>query len=159
MLNPSPNELCACLAVKRWVDEVAAAAPYDSLDELVSVARAAATSLSSDEIAEALAEHPRIAENPKGEGRAQSFSREEQSSVDAEDVELAAAIDAGNASYEQRFGRVFLIRAKGRSRAEILAELNRRLELDHETEQNIIGSELRDIALLRLTALYSGENR
>jgi 2-oxo-4-hydroxy-4-carboxy-5-ureidoimidazoline decarboxylase len=45
---------------------------------------------------------------------------------------------------------VFLIRARGRSRAEILAELTRRLGLDDATELAIVGSELRDIALLRL---------
>ncbi|HEV7949033.1 MAG TPA: 2-oxo-4-hydroxy-4-carboxy-5-ureidoimidazoline decarboxylase, partial [Glaciihabitans sp.] len=59
------------------------------------------------------------------------------------------------AAYEARFGRVFLIRAAGRSRAEILSELTRRLELDDETELAIVGEQLRDIALLRLTTQFS----
>ncbi|MFP5282722.1 MAG: 2-oxo-4-hydroxy-4-carboxy-5-ureidoimidazoline decarboxylase, partial [Actinomycetes bacterium] len=57
--------------------------------------------------------------------------------------------------YEEKFGRVFLIRAAGRSRPEILAELRRRLELDPETEAGIVGAELRDIALLRIPQLFS----
>jgi len=35
--------------------------------------------------------------------------------VNDHDSQLAAALKAGNARYEARFGRVFLIRAKGRS--------------------------------------------
>jgi 2-oxo-4-hydroxy-4-carboxy-5-ureidoimidazoline decarboxylase len=47
-----------------------------------------------------------------------------------------------------------LIRAAARSRPEILAELNRRLQLDPETELGVVGSELRDIALLRISQLF-----
>jgi len=69
-------------------------------------------------------------------------------------AELAAAIAAGNAAYERRFGRVFLIRAAGRTRAEILGELRRRLELDDAAELAIVGEQLREIALLRLRSTF-----
>jgi len=49
---------------------------------------------------------------------------------------------------------VFIIRAAGRSRAEILGELTRRLELDDTTELQIVGEQLRDIALIRLEKLF-----
>lgn len=154
MLNLQPAELREilepCLAVPRWVDEVANAGPYDSADALLSRAREAATPLSASEIAEALADHPRIGERPTGEGASRDFSRAEQASTDSDDDGVNAAIARGNAAYEERFDRVFLIRAKGRSRAEMLAELTRRLELDDASELAIVGSELRDIALLRL---------
>ena len=52
-----------------------------------------------------------------------AFSAREQAAV-APSAELVA----GNIAYERRFGRVFLIRAAGRSGPEILAELRRRLE-------------------------------
>ena len=68
---------------------------------------------------------------------------------------LAEEIAAGNAAYEERFGRVFIIRAAGRTRREILDELTRRLELDDAIEIQIVGEQLRDIALLRLEKLYS----
>jgi 2-oxo-4-hydroxy-4-carboxy-5-ureidoimidazoline decarboxylase len=57
---------------------------------------------------------------------------------------------AGNADYERRFDRVFLIRAAGRSRIEILSELERRLAHSDEQELPIVADELRQIALLRL---------
>ena len=142
--------LAAALSVERWVDEVAAAAPFESSAQLLQVAHSAATPLSTAEITEAIAHHPRIGEKPKGEGTSQAFSRAEQGA----DTEFADEIAAGNRAYEERFGRVFIIRAAGRSRAEILAELNRRLELDDATELTIVGEQLRDIALLRLEKIF-----
>ena len=56
----------------------------------------------------------------------------------------------GNRGYERRFGRVFLIRAAGRSSSEVLAELRRRLGNDDETERVEMVAALREIALLRL---------
>ena len=142
--------LPACLHVRRWVDEVAAGAPYDSLDALLAVARERATPLSPAEVDEAMADHPRIGERPRGTGASASFSRAEQASSASDDEDLARRLAAGNAAYEERFGRVFLIRAAGRSRAEILAELERRLRLEEDEEVEIVGRELRDIALLRI---------
>ena len=57
---------------------------------------------------------------------------------------------AGNRAYEERFDRVFLIRAAGRGAGEILAELERRLGNDDATERAETLEQLRQIALLRL---------
>lgn len=154
MIAPTPEQLGAALGVRRFVDEVAAGAPYADVEALLAAAAAAATPLTPDEIDQAMAHHPRIGERPQGEGAAQAFSRREQASADADDAEVNAAIAAGNAAYEERFGRVFLIRAAGRSRAEILAELRRRLELDDAAELAIVGEQLREIALLRLRQTF-----
>ena len=147
--------LTACLAVPRWVDDVVAQAPFASLAELVDAADAAATPLTAEEVDQALAHHPRIGERARGEGAAQAFSRAEQSASASEDADLARQLAEGNEAYEQRFGRVFLIRAAGRSRPEILAELRRRLELDPETEVGVVAGELRDIALHRIPQLFA----
>ena len=149
------DALTACLAVPRWVDEVAAQAPFGSLLHLLDVAAAAATPLSPDEIDQAMADHPRIGDKATGHTVSQGLSRAEQQSVDAEDEELAAALAAGNAAYEEKFGRIFLIRAAGRTRAEILSELQRRLQLDPDTERDIVGVELVDIALSRIPQLFA----
>ena len=147
--------LTTCLHVPRWVDDVVAAAPFASLDRLLAVAARAATPLSPDEVDQAMADHPRIGERPQGQGAAQEFARAEQAASASDDEALAAQLAAGNVAYEQRFGRVFLIRAAGRSRAEILAELRRRLELDSESEVAVVGDELRDIALLRIPQIFA----
>lgn len=142
--------LSAALFVPRWIDDVEASAPFASLDELLAAASAKATPLSLDEIAQAIAHHPRIGEKPVGEGKSQAFSRSEQGTA----TEFADEIAAANAAYEQRFDRVFIIRAAGRGRAEILAELTRRLQLDDSAELQIVGEQLRDIALIRLEKLF-----
>jgi 2-oxo-4-hydroxy-4-carboxy-5-ureidoimidazoline decarboxylase len=146
--------LMACLAVPRWVEDVVGQAPYASLADLLAVARAAATPLSAAEVDQALADHPRIGEKAAGSGQSQAFSRAEQRDSASDDAELAAALAAGNEAYERKFGRVFLIRAAGRTRPEILDELNRRLRLDPEAERGVVASELRDIALLRIPQLF-----
>ena len=145
--------LLASLAVPRWVEDVASRAPYATLVDLLAVASAEATPLAPEEIEQAIAHHPRIGEKPKGEGTSQAFSRAEQGDA----TELADELAAGNAAYEERFGRVFIIRAAGRSRSEILAELHRRMELDDAIELQVVGEQLRDIALLRLEKLFGGD--
>ena len=155
MIETKPADLRAALGVERWVADVTAASPFDSLDSLLTTAHAAATPLTPTEIDEAIAHHPRIGEKPVGTGTAQNFSRREQG--DEGDTETLAAIAAGNAAYEERFGRIFIIRAARRSKAEILGELERRLALPPDEEISIVGEQLRDIALLRLQTLYSEE--
>jgi 2-oxo-4-hydroxy-4-carboxy-5-ureidoimidazoline decarboxylase len=148
------DRLTTALGVRRWVDDVASHAPFDDLQQLLLIAYTEATPLSAAEIAEAMTHHPRIGERPAGDGAAAALSRSEQ----GESTELAEELAAGNAAYEARFGRIFIIRAAGRSRAEMLAELHRRLELDDATDLVIVGEQLRDIALLRLETLF-GEDQ
>ena len=149
--------LWASLAVERWVTEVLSYSPYDTVAELLQRASDAASPLSASEIDEAIAHHPRIGEKPVGDGRSQQFSRDEQAGLGDDESDLVEAIAAGNAAYEERFGRVFIIRAAGRSRAEILSELERRLDLPNSTELEIVGDQLREIALIRLEKLFAPE--
>jgi 2-oxo-4-hydroxy-4-carboxy-5-ureidoimidazoline decarboxylase len=154
-IEPSAEQLRTALGVERWVADVSAAAPFSDLDALLEVAAVAATPLVVAEIEEALAHHPRIGERAKGASASAEHSRREQASSDADDASLGERLAAGNAAYEERFGRIFLIRAIGRSRAEILAELERRMTLDDHEELVTVGEQLREIALLRLTATFS----
>jgi 2-oxo-4-hydroxy-4-carboxy-5-ureidoimidazoline decarboxylase len=149
--------LATCLAVPRWVDEVAAGAPYATLDDLLDAAGVAATPLSAAEVDQALAHHPRIGEQPTGEDAASAFSADEQASSASDDAELAEQLAEGNRAYEEKFGRIFLIRAAGRSRPEILDELQRRLQLEPDAEIKVVAAELREIALRRVAKLFGGE--
>lgn len=136
-----------CLSVPRWVDEVAGGRPYRDLAALRDQAKASAEGFTDDELETALASHPRIGERPES---GTPFSRAEQAGVAGTDAERAQRIRTQNEAYEQRFGRVFLIRAAGRSADEILAELDRRLGNDDEAERRETVGQLRDIALRRL---------
>lgn len=154
MIEPAERELSVALGVERWVADVRARAPFASLDDLLATAAEAATPLSPAEIDEAIGHHPRIGASPAAGSEGAEHSRREQASADAADAALSDRLAAGNAAYERRFGRIFLIRAAGRSRAQIVAELERRLQLDDDTELGIVGEQLREIALLRLEAMF-----
>jgi 2-oxo-4-hydroxy-4-carboxy-5-ureidoimidazoline decarboxylase len=141
--------LRTCLDVQRWVDELEGGRPYSGWPALRLAAEQAAASLTDAELGAALARHPRIGERA-GAGHDVEHSVREQSAVDPDDLDTARRLAAGNAAYEQRFDRVFLIRAAGRSTDEILAELDRRLENDDATERGETVEQLGEIALLRL---------
>jgi 2-oxo-4-hydroxy-4-carboxy-5-ureidoimidazoline decarboxylase len=143
------DQLLACLSVPRWADDVLAGAPYADREALLARADEAARSLTDEELEQALAGHPRIGERAT-EGHNATASAKEQSGVEASDQERLVA---GNRAYEERFGHVFLIRAAGRSGAEILAELERRLGNDDATERAETVDNLRQIALLRLEGM------
>lgn len=144
-MRTTTEVLASCLAVPRWVDDVMAGQPYESRAALLAAADRAAQVLTDDELVQALAGHPRIGER----GGAQS--QREQAGVGTS-AHVRARLAAGNAAYEARFGRVFLIRAAGRDADEVLAELERRLGNDEATERAETVDNLREIALLRLEA-------
>jgi 2-oxo-4-hydroxy-4-carboxy-5-ureidoimidazoline decarboxylase len=83
------------------------------------------------------------------------MSRSEQAGVDPSDNGTAAALAAGNRAYEEKFGRVFLIRAAGRTATEILAALSTRLTHSPAEEDRIVAQQLREIAVLRLQGVIS----
>jgi len=139
------STLLACCDVPAWVDAIVAGRPYADEDALFAVADEAARRFSSEEVARALAAHPRIGERAQGASTEAAWSRREQSGVSASDD-----LVAGNHAYEERFDRVFLICATGLTAEEILANLHRRLDNDDETEAAVVVDELRKIALLRL---------
>lgn len=157
MIEPTRDALLTVLRVARWADVVASRA-YGSMLELERAAVAAATPLTPAEIEEALSAHPRIGDRREGDDAEARFSRAEQQASSSDDEVLAAHLSDLNALYEKRFGRVFLIRAAGRSREEIVAELERRLGNDDSAELAEVADQLRGIALLRLRQIYGGES-
>ncbi len=144
-----------CIDIQRWVDQIADARPFASGDALLGFARDAASPFTPDEVDAALAHHPRIGERPTAATAEASMSRSEQAGVDPADAAAAEALAAGNRAYEEKFGRVFLIRAAGRTAPEILAALNERLANSPAQEDVIVAQQLREIALLRLEGVIS----
>jgi 2-oxo-4-hydroxy-4-carboxy-5-ureidoimidazoline decarboxylase len=142
--------LRTCADVDGWVDHLVAQRPYDDADDLYAQAIEAAAEWSDAEVEHALAGHPRIGERTDS---AQS-SREQAGMADA-DARIQAGIRAGNAAYEERFGRIYLVRAAGRSAEELLAILEQRLTNDPETELLETKRQLSEIAVLRLRGLVS----
>lgn len=157
-LNVLPAEaagavLLSCCAARNWVTMMVNGRPYASLDDLLKFSDAALATLSEHDIAEALAAHPRIGKRANGSGRDATWSRGEQAGMAGATSALTEALVAGNAAYEQRFGRVFLICATGLSGQELLAALRARLANDADTERAAVREELRKITRIRLRKL------
>ncbi len=137
-------------AIPAWVDAVVAARPYPSVDDVHNRANALARAWTDADLDAALAHHPRIGQKAAGPGAEAAASTREQASMTTASASTTEAMAMANADYEARFGRVFLIRAAGRSAEEMLGEARRRLGNDDTAEAAEARDQLRQIALLRL---------
>ena len=147
------DALAACCASPTWVAEVAAGRPYATRTALLNATEAACRRLSDADLEEALAAHPRIGDRAAGTSAEAQWSRQEQASVSHSDDATRTHLHQANLAYEERFGRVFLIRAAGRSPAEMLVEARRRLGNDEATERAEVTEQLGQIARLRVEKL------
>ncbi|EMW3191992.1 2-oxo-4-hydroxy-4-carboxy-5-ureidoimidazoline decarboxylase [Klebsiella quasipneumoniae] len=142
--------LAPCVAIPAWSDTLVSLRPFACREALLQVAREAMADWGENDLNAALSAHPRIGEKPTGSQAHATMSRQEQSAVDSDNEKLAQALREGNARYEARFGRVFLIRAKGRSGEEMLQALTRRLQHTADEEVAEALAQLREITMLRL---------
>jgi 2-oxo-4-hydroxy-4-carboxy-5-ureidoimidazoline decarboxylase len=150
---PAPEAgdlVLSCARIPSFATVLTARRPYADVGELLATARAAAAAWTDAEVTAALADHPRIGERPTGAGASAAMSGREQAGVDPADDELRTRLAAGNRRYEERFGRIYLVRAAGRSGAELLDLLEQRLTHDPATELAVTREQLAEIALLRL---------
>jgi 2-oxo-4-hydroxy-4-carboxy-5-ureidoimidazoline decarboxylase len=138
------------LDAPRWADAVTAARPYADLGELEDAMVAAAATIGDEDLEQALARHPRIGERADAERHDAEHSTREQAGVDRTDADLVRALEDGNRAYEERFGRVFIIRAAGRTGEEVLDHLRHRLDNSDELERAATIDQLTQIAVLRM---------
>lgn len=144
-----------CLDVPRWLDQIADQRPFASREDLLDFASHAASPLTSREVESALAHHPRIGDRARGNSSEADLSRAEQAALGNGSDAVNGALAEGNRSYEEKFGRVFLIRAAGRSKQEILEALQARISHTAAEEEPIVQQQLREIAIHRLQGLIS----
>ncbi len=95
---------------------------------------------SKDDWLEAFAHHPRIGGKDALRAKfaaTKSWAQGEQAAVAAADEATLDALESGNAEYEARFGRIFLVCATGKSAGEMLALLKARLPNERAAELKI----------------------
>jgi len=139
-----------CADVPSFATALLAGRPHRSAAGLLAAARAQAAGWTDAEVAAALADHPRIGERPAG-----GLPAAEQAGVDPADADVARRLTEGNRRYEERFGRIYLVRAAGRTGPELLALLEQRLGNDPAAEAAVTRGQLAEIALLRLAGLVT----
>lgn len=87
--------------------------------------------------------------------QAAKWSTHEQERV-RYDADAKMALKNSNREYEQRFGRVFIVSATGKSAPEILEILRRRLQNDAETELREAAEQQLQITQIRLRKWLQG---
>ena len=151
--------LLALTAVDAWADGLLAARPYDDLEAVLATSDGIVSGLDETQIDAALSGHPRIGERAKGvDEESAARSAKEQSAMSRADTDVQEEVVRGNADYEERFGRIYLVAAAGRSADELLRLLRQRLHNDPVTELEVVRDELARISRIRLTnALHDQE--
>jgi len=146
-------EVLPCCGSATWAENMAAKRPITDETALLAACDQVCANLSEAAWLEAFNSHPRIGETKTAQAnppRSAAWSREEQRSVDSQNRDNMMALMERNRTYEQRFGRTFIICATGKSVPEILENLRQRLQNDDTTEFRIASEQQRQIAHLRL---------
>ena len=151
--DAATSAILPCCGSVRWALQLAQARPITDEKDMFDRSDAIWLNLAASDWDEAFRSHPRIGDRKAAETATQlsaEWSRQEQSDVDSSNARIRARLDQGNRLYEERFGRIFLVCATGKSAAEMLAILERRLLNDAQTELQEAAEQQRQITRIRL---------
>jgi 2-oxo-4-hydroxy-4-carboxy-5-ureidoimidazoline decarboxylase len=152
--DSAAREVLPCCGSQAWAVALAARRPITEEASLIEVSSAIWLAQTSEAWQEAFNSHPRI-----GQKRAQSHATEESLNWSAQEQRTALlannqsrlALEEANRRYEQKFGRIFIVCAAGKSVDEVLAILEARMQNDTATELREAAEQQRQITSLRLT--------
>jgi 2-oxo-4-hydroxy-4-carboxy-5-ureidoimidazoline decarboxylase len=146
------REVLPCCGSIGWAEGLVARRPFANAEELFAASDAVWAGLAEDDWREAFDSHPRIGQGHARAATAESlaWSSQEQSAAMSPDEAAKLALAAANRQYEERFGRIFIVCASGKSAAEILAILERRMKNTAAAEMLKAAEQQRQITQLRL---------
>jgi 2-oxo-4-hydroxy-4-carboxy-5-ureidoimidazoline decarboxylase len=150
--------LAACCGAAAWVAMLNEQFPFNSLPALHEAAERTWYNLSEADWREAFTHHPKIGDVTALKEKFAStatWAAGEQGAVRQASDETLAALAAGNAAYEQKFGYIFIVCATGKSAEEMLALLEARLPHSPSREIHVAMGEQAKITRLRLTKLLA----
>ena len=163
-LDDAADVILPCNGSAVWATLVAYNRPFDSPATLFAASDEIWRSLPEEDWREAFDSHPRLGERraKAATEKSLSWSASEQSTANPNDA-TREALAQGNLEYEEKFGRIFLLCATGRSAAEMLAILRKRMQNDAATElreaveQQQLITQLRLRKWLQMSALTCAE--
>jgi 2-oxo-4-hydroxy-4-carboxy-5-ureidoimidazoline decarboxylase len=140
-----------CNGSLSWAEQLTALRPFATPFDLTCTADIIWRALPADAQQQAFNSHPRIGEQHAKSATAESLalSATEQSAAQLTN-DTAAALASANRTYEEKFNRIFIICATGKSAEEILTILHHRLLNDPATELREAAEQQRQITQLRL---------
>jgi 2-oxo-4-hydroxy-4-carboxy-5-ureidoimidazoline decarboxylase len=154
------REALPCCGSRAWAAALASRRPIADEASLVDASTSIWLALPEEAWREAFDSHPRI-----GQTHAQTYATEESLSWSAQEQRTAVteedtgrfALEEANRRYEQKFGRIFIVCAAGKTAAEILAILEARMKNDAATELHEAAEQQRQITQLRLRRWLESE--
>ena len=161
-LNALPKEeaqkaFYQCCSSTVWATQLVSCLPFKSEDELLQQADKLWNSCKLADYLEAFSHHPKIGgniQNLREKFRATAtWASQEQQGVEGASEEVLESLSSGNTEYEAKFGFVFLICATGKSAAEMLEALKKRLP--NTKDQEILNAKVEQgkITQIRLKKL------
>lgn len=160
--DEAAEEILACCGSRSWARGMAARRPLSTEIDLLTACDEVCRGLGRSDWNEAFLSHPRIGESKaagESTSRSQTWSGEEQGRVATAVGDVNLGIAEANRRYEERFGRIFIVCATGKSAGEILGNLLRRLLNDDAMEFQEAAEEQRKIARLRLRKWLGVESK
>ena len=151
-------ELQKCCGAKKWIDRMVNARPFFSSQHLFEKADTIWNSLSPSDWKEAFSHHLRIGDlkdDNRRVGSSTTLAQEEQSSVKNASSLILNDLSRLNIEYERKFGYIFIVYATGKTAAEMLGLLLKRIDHAPDREIVIAAEEQRKITRLRLEKLFT----
>ncbi len=145
-----------CCAAEAWVEQMQDHAPFANDEQVETLAGHLWWGLDPKDWRAAFAAHPRIGDLESLRAKfahTASWASQEQAGATAADELTLQRLAHGNDAYFEKFGFIFIISASGKTAAEMLMALERRLRNDPETELQVAAEEQAQIMQLRLRKL------
>jgi 2-oxo-4-hydroxy-4-carboxy-5-ureidoimidazoline decarboxylase len=147
------REALPCCGSQAWAAALASRRPIADVASLINASTSIWLALREEAWQEAFDSHPRIGQtHAQTHATAESlrWSEQEQRAALSEDESARLALEGANRRYEQKFGRIFIVCATGKTSAEMLAILEARMKNDAATELREAAEQQRQITQRRL---------
>jgi 2-oxo-4-hydroxy-4-carboxy-5-ureidoimidazoline decarboxylase len=158
-IRAAVDEILPCCGSRAWADGMVGRRPLPDKRALLAASDETWRSLAESDWLEAFRSHPRIGESQAPTAalqRSVTWSAEEQQNVASADHSIKIALAEGNREYERRFNRILIVCATGKSPAEILKSLQRRMKNDEHAELQEASEQQRQITQIRLKKWLQG---
>jgi 2-oxo-4-hydroxy-4-carboxy-5-ureidoimidazoline decarboxylase len=145
------SEILSCCGSEAWAEALTSARPIADEPTLLQISAKIWRTLPEAAWQQAFDSHPRIGQQHAQHATEQSlrWSTQEQSKATTTDTTKQTLAEA-NLRYEEKFHRIFLVCANGKSSAEIIAILESRMHNDPATELREAAEQQRQITQIRL---------
>jgi 2-oxo-4-hydroxy-4-carboxy-5-ureidoimidazoline decarboxylase len=147
------REALPCCGSQTWAIALASSRPIADEETLIETSNRLWLVLPEEAWQQAFESHPRIGQShTQIQATAESlrWSAQEQRTALSDDESVKLALVEANHRYEQKFGRIFIVCATGKTSAEMLAILESRMKNDAATELREAAEQQRQITQLRL---------